>query len=49
MSVSDYPVIGQIKTSAGAFPLLDLPQISDERWQQLAKESADRRKEGRKS
>lgn len=39
MSIAGYPVIGQVKTSAGVFPLVDIPMMSDERWQQLAQES----------
>lgn len=42
MSISGYPVIGQVKTSVGVFPLVDVPMMSDERWQQLALESMKR-------
>ncbi len=42
MSISGYPVIEQVKTPAGVFPLVDIPMMSDERWQQLALESMKR-------
>ena len=37
MSISDYQVIEQVE---GVFPLVDIPMMSDERWQQLAAEGA---------
>lgn len=40
MSISGYQVIGQIETPEGVFPLVDIPMMSDERWQQLATEGA---------
>lgn len=43
MSISDYPVIGQVETAAGTFPLLDIPMMSDERWNQLARKNEERR------
>lgn len=43
MSISDYPVIGQVETAVGIFPLLDIPMMSDERWNQLARKDAERR------
>ncbi len=37
----NYPVIGQVKMRSGdAVLLLDIPMMSDEEWQQLARESA---------
>ena len=50
MSISGYRVIEQVKTPAGVFPLVDIPMMSDERWQQLALESMKRsgRDSGRK-
>ncbi len=42
MSISGYPVIGRVKTSAGVFPLVDISMMSDERWQQLALKSMKR-------
>lgn len=40
MSISGYQVIGQVETPEGVFPLVDIPMMSDERWQQLAAEGA---------
>lgn len=37
----NYPVIGQVKSKSGAvYPVLDIPMMSDERWRELARESA---------
>jgi len=37
----NYPVIGQVERKNGdKIPLIDIPMISDERWQELAKEKA---------
>lgn len=39
--VMNYIVIGQVKSkSGGIFPVIDIPMLSDERWQALAKENA---------
>ena len=35
-----YPVIAQIKTPEGIFPLVDIPMMDDDRWQQLARKNA---------
>lgn len=35
-----YPVIAQIKTPEGPFPLVDIPTMDDDRWQQLARKNA---------
>lgn len=46
-----YAQIGKIKTLTGELPVLEVPQMSDERWQELAKENAVRnytRENGRK-
>lgn len=43
-----YPVAGQVETKSGlAVPLVDIRQMSDQRWMELANtpEQADRRKE----
>lgn len=40
MSMLGYPVIGRINTSAGSFPLVYIPMMSDEEWQRLASENA---------
>lgn len=40
MNILDYPVVGLVETELGTFPLLDIPIMSDECWQQLAKENA---------
>ena len=46
-----FPVIGQIERKSGEIvPLIDIPMMSDERWQQLATENAVnnfRRRHGR--
>lgn len=37
----NYPVIGQVEMKSGqVVPLLDIPMMSDEKWQQLAAEQA---------
>ncbi len=37
----NYPVVGHAKTSIGEIiPILDIPMMSDERWEQLARENA---------
>lgn len=37
----DYTVIGHVKMKNGCFvPLVDIPQMTDERWNQLAAEQA---------
>lgn len=37
----NYPVIGQVKSKTGAiYPVFDIPMMSDERWQELARENA---------
>ena len=39
----DFPVICEVEVSAGvAVPLLDIPMMSDEKWQQSARENAVR-------
>ena len=46
-----YAQIGKIKTPAGDLPVLEVPQMSDERWQELTRENAVRnytRENGRK-
>lgn len=46
-----YAQIEIIKTPAGELPVLEVPQMSDERWQELARENAVRnytRENGRK-
>lgn len=40
MSIAGYPVIGQVKTSAGVFPLVDIPMMSDEKLLRLIDENA---------
>ncbi len=35
-----YAQIGKIKTPAGELPVLEVPQMSDERWQELTRENA---------
>ena len=38
----NYPVIGQVEMKSGqVVPLLDIPMMSDERWQKLAEEHAE--------
>lgn len=37
-----YAQIGKIKTLTGELPVLEVPQMSDERWQELARENAVR-------
>lgn len=39
MNILDYPVVGLVETEVGTFPLLDIPMMSDERWQQLTREN----------
>lgn len=37
----NYPVIGQVEMKCGQIvPLIDIPLMSDEKWQQLAGEQA---------
>ena len=37
----DFPVIREVEVSPGiSLPLLDIPMMSDEKWQQLARENA---------
>lgn len=37
----NYMVIGQVKSkSGGIYPVIDIPMMSDEHWQELAKEHA---------
>lgn len=37
----NYPVIGRVKLKSGQiFPLVDIPMMSDERWEELAREQA---------
>lgn len=46
-----YAQIGKIKTPVGELPVLEVPQMSDERWQELTRENAVRnytRENGRK-
>lgn len=41
MTISGYPVVGVVKRNNGdVLPLVDIPMMSDERWQELAKEQA---------
>lgn len=41
MNALDYPVVGEIKISETVtLPLIDIPMMSDEQWQQLARENA---------
>lgn len=51
MSVFErYKEIGEVKTVKGVLPVLEVPQMTDERWQELARENAVsnyRRKHGR--
>lgn len=42
MNILGYPVIGQVRTTAGLFPLVDIPIMNDERWKELARENAVR-------
>lgn len=49
--VEKYRQVGEVETMSGAYPLLEIPQMSDERWQELARENAVRnytRENGRK-
>lgn len=46
-----YRQVGEVETMSGAYPLREIPQMSDERWQELARENAVRnytRENGRK-
>lgn len=37
----EYPVLGHVTTpQTGTIPLVDLPMMSDERWEELCRESA---------
>lgn len=39
----EYPIAGYITTKqTGAVPLLDIPMMSDERWQELARAQKQR-------
>lgn len=41
MSVFErYKQIGEVKTVKGVLPVLEVPQMTDERWQELARENA---------
>lgn len=41
MNILGYPVIGQVETKSGqVFPLVDIPMMSDKRWNELAQENA---------
>lgn len=40
MSIMGYMVIEQVETSIGSFPLVNIPLMDDERWQELARENA---------
>lgn len=41
MTILGYPVIGHVETEEGrTYPLVDIPMMDDERWQELAKENA---------
>lgn len=35
-----YKQIGEVKTAKGVLPVLEVPQMTDERWQELARENA---------
>lgn len=37
-----YRQVGEVETMSGAYPLLEIPQMSDERWQDLARGNAVR-------
>lgn len=40
----EYPVIGYVRSPAyGDVPLVDLPMMSDQRWNELAERSVTRR------
>lgn len=39
-TIAGYPVVGQVNTSAGVLPLVDIPMMGDDQWQQLARENA---------
>lgn len=39
----NYPVTGYIETEGAKIPLLDVPQISDDRWMQEARFNAESR------
>ncbi|CUO13004.1 hypothetical protein EAI89_19070 [Eubacterium sp. am_0171] len=37
----NYVVIGQVRSKTGGiYPVIDMPMMSDERWQKLAEENA---------
>ena len=38
--VEKYPIIGHVDTVDGMIPVLDIPMMSDERWEELAKSQA---------
>lgn len=41
MTILGYPVIGQVKNQSGQLlPLVDIPMMSDQRWQELATKNA---------
>lgn len=42
----EYPVIGMVRSEflRKEVPLLDIPMMSDERWNELAKEQNEKRK-----
>lgn len=41
MTVLGYPVIGEVTIKSGhTYPVVDIPMMSDERWQQLSMENA---------
>lgn len=41
MTVLGYPVIGEVTIKSGhTYPVVDIPMMSDERWQQLSVENA---------
>ncbi len=41
MSAIEYPIIGQVEMKSGAIvPMIEIKMMSDERWKQLAEESA---------
>lgn len=37
-NILGYPVVRQIETPAGTLPLVDIPMMSDEHWNELAEE-----------
>lgn len=43
IGTKDYPVIGQVEIRGSvSVPLVDIPMMSDEKWNQLARENAMR-------